>query len=109
MKSVLFLFLWIFSSCSLSDKNAQKQHVFYEHQINQYKDSLINLKIELENSVSYIETAEVHQVTRTTEERERQLKNLIDYKAELEYKIKSVGSIMDSYSDSLSLLQSNQK
>jgi hypothetical protein len=105
----LFLFLLILTSCSFFDKTVQKRSVFFEHQINQYEDSLIHLMIELEESESYLETAELHQVTRTPEEKERQIKNLSEYKTELATKIQSVKILIDSYTDSLLLITDQQR
>jgi flagellar biosynthesis chaperone FliJ len=62
--------------------------------------------MEHEKSESYIATAEVHQVTRSSEEKARQLKNLTDYKEEVEQKIQSVESLIRIYADSLSLTDS---
>lgn len=108
MKLLQFLFLLILTSCSFSAKNVQQRSAFFEHQINQYKDSLIHLMTELEEAESYIVTAEVHQVTRTREEKEIQILNLNDYKAELDNRIQSVKSLINCYSDSLLLITDQQ-
>ncbi len=108
MKSLQFLFLLIVASCSFSDKRAQQRSAFLEHQLNHYKDSLIHLMIEYEESESYLETAEVHQVTRTPEEKERQIKNLTEYKTELDNRIQSVRRLINCYTDSLLLITDHQ-
>ncbi len=108
MKSLQFLFLLIVTSCSFSDKRVQQRSAFFEHQIDQYKDSLIQLMIKHEESASYLETAEVNQVTRTPEEKERQIKNLTEYKTELNNRIQSVNRLINSYTDSLLLITDQQ-
>lgn len=108
MKSILFLFLLIFTSCTLSDRRMQERKSYYEQHLEQLTDSLSNLSVEHEESKNYLVTAETHQVTRSPDEKERQIKNLNDYQVELEFKIKSVESLINHYKDSISLLPINQ-
>ena len=102
MKLIVILFLLILIGCNSSGRRLQERETFYQEKLIQLKDSLDQLKLEEQKSESYQATAELHQVTRSPEERERQLKNLRDYQAELNDRIQFVESIINSYTDSLS-------
>ncbi len=104
----LVLILLIFVSCASSGKRYKEEKVFYELQLNIYSDSLSILKIEYEKSESYIATEDVHQVMRTPEEKERQLKNLNAYRVELENRIQSIEGLINSYEDSLLLSEAKR-
>jgi len=100
MKSILILSLLMLAGCNSSGR-LQERQTFYQEQLIQLKDSLNQLKLEEEKSESYLATAELHQVTRSPEEKEIQLKNLRDYKVELNTRIQSVERLVKSYTDSL--------
>jgi uncharacterized protein YcfL len=101
MKSILILSVFMMTGCSSSGRRQQERQTFYQEQLIQLNDSLNHLRMEEEKSASYLATAELHQVTRSPEEKERQLKNLRDYQAELRVRILSIESAINNYTDSL--------
>jgi regulator of sigma D len=105
MRLLIILTLLVSSSCTYPDKRRHEKRALYETQLTHFKDTLSNLMIEHEQSESYIATAEVHQVTRSPEEKGRQLKNLKDYRTELERRIRLYDSLIAIYTDSLSLTE----
>jgi outer membrane murein-binding lipoprotein Lpp len=64
-------------------------------------DRLKSFEKEKEDAQRYIESAEVHQVTRSKEEKARQLLNLNLYKTEIGSRIDSTRALINNYKDSI--------
>ena len=62
---------------------------------------LKNLEREKEDAQGYLESAQVHQVTRSKEEKARQLLNLNLYRAEIGSRIDSTRALINNYRDSI--------
>jgi hypothetical protein len=62
---------------------------------------LDSLQSEKDAAQSFIESAEIHQVTRPPEEKAQQLYNLNDHKSEIEKEIGAVKTLIGQYSDSI--------
>lgn len=102
--SIIILVALALSSCTSSGRlrdDRIAKLAGWERDLDSLESVRTDLQEELKASVSYIESAEVHQVLRSREEKARQLYNLNLYQDEIKAKLDSVENFITLYTDSI--------
>lgn len=97
-KMGVLLFCLVLPGCNQRGKE-MKPH--WEARVVVLQHRLDSLQTEKDAAQSFIESAEIHQVTRPLEEKAQQLDNLNDHKSEIEQEIVAIKTLIGQYSDSI--------
>lgn len=100
----LIVFIIFLELLGCNDKKAKKKQVLigYQQPLNHLEARLDSLKRQEVISESYLASAQLNQVLRSAEEKERQLQNLNYYQVEIRMAISQVEDSIKIYSDSVS-------